>query len=198
MTDKTLLRVEDLRVSTRRVTPFPTQEEPLRLLVGFAIELLISQIEEAFAAAGVELGRITNTTLAVVASLEHAIPRGALAGLAVVQPDAYSLCFFRRGEPLIYRYKAFSEEGARGTAVRRDLRMTASFIRQHFHGTVLERAFLAAPREVEDRWLEWLGDELDPVPEPLAFEHFQISRTQVGPTWVDTAPLLGAASLEVA
>ena len=34
-------------------------------------------------------------------------------------------------------------------------------------------------------------------PEPLAFEHFQLSRTQVGPTWLQAAPLLGAASLEV-
>ena len=66
-------RVEDLRIDPLAVTPFPAQEEPLRLLVGFAIELLISQIEEAFDAAGVEIGRVVNATQATLAALEHAV-----------------------------------------------------------------------------------------------------------------------------
>ncbi len=190
-------RVEDLRISAAPVTPFPIQEQPLRLLIGFGIELLISQIEDAFAAAGVELGRIINTTLALAASLEHTIEARDLAGLVAVYPQAYTLSFFRRGEPLLYRYKATNEAPAVGSAVQRDLRLTDSFLRRHFPRTPISRIFLAAPREQEDPWLEWLGDEVDATPEPLAFEHFQLSRTQVGPTWLEAAPLLGAASLEV-
>ena len=82
-------------------------------------------------------------------------------------------------------------------APRRDLRMTASFVRQHFPEAPLRRVFLAAPLESEDLWLSWLYDELDVAPEPLSFEHFDLARTQVGPTWLQTAPLLGAVSLEV-
>ncbi len=190
-------RVEDLRISAEMVTPFPAQEQPHRLLIGFAIELLISQIEDAFAAAGVEIGRIVNTTLALAASLDHTVAARDLAGLVAVYPDAYTLSFFRRGEPLLYRYKATGETPASGSAVHRDLRLTDSFLRQHFPQTPITRMFLAAPQEQEVQWLEWLGDEVDAVPEPLAFEHFDLSRTQVGPTWLDAAPLLGAACLEV-
>ena len=188
-------RVEDLRVSATPVTPFPDQEQPVRLLVGFAIELLISQIEDAFAAAGVELGRVVNTTLALAASLEHAAEARSLAGLVAVFPDAYTLSFFRRGEPLLYRYKASGEAPA-GSAVH-DLRLTESFLRQYFPETPIARMFLAAPQDQEDQWLRWISDEVGARPEALAFEHFQLSRTQVGPSWMETAPLLGAACLEV-
>ena len=191
-------RVEDLRISATRVTPFPAQEQPVRLLVGFAIDLLISQIEDAFAAAGVELGRIVNVTLALAASLEHTVEARDLAGLVAVYPDAYTLSFFRRGEPLLYRFKAARATTDAGSAVHRDLRLTDSFLRQHFPQTPISRIFLAAPQEQEGLWLEWIGDEVAARPEPLAFEHFQLSRTQVGPTWLEAAPLLGAASLEVA
>ncbi len=190
-------RVEDLRISATRVTPFPSQELPLRLLLGFAIELLMSQIEDAFAAAGVTLGRIVNTTLALAASLDHTVDARGLAGLVAVYPDAYTLSFFRRGEPLLYRFKATGEAPASGASVHRDLRLTDSFLRQHFPQTPISRVFLAAPPEQEDQWLEWLGDEVAAPPEPLAFEHFQLSRTQIGPTWLEAAPLLGAACLEV-
>ncbi len=188
-------RVEDLRVSATPVTAFPDQEQPVRLLIGFAIELLLAQIEDAFAAVGVELGRVVNTTLALAASLEHTIEARDLAGLVAVLPDAYTLSFFRRGEPLLYRYKASAEAPA-GSALH-DLRLTDSFLRQYFPQTPISRMFLAAPEEQEEQWLQWIGDEIGIQPEPLAFEHFQLSRTQVGPTWMETAPLLGAACLEV-
>ena len=187
-------RVEELRISELQVTPFPSQEQPLRLLIGFAIERLIDQIEDAFAAAGVEIGRILNTTLALSASLEHTVEARDLAGLVAVYPEAYTLSFFRRGEPLLYRYKATSEAPASGAAVHRDLRLTDSFLRQHFPETPISRIFLAAPLDQEDQWLQWIGDEVAAHPEPLAFEHFQLSRTQVGPTWLETSPLLGQAA----
>ncbi len=192
-------RIEDLRVSATRVSPFPSQEEPLRLLLGFAIEVLLSQIEEGFSAVGIELGQITNTTLALLASLEHNVEPDDLAALVAVYPDAFTLSYVRQGEPLLYRYKAFAESANAESpqSVRRDLRLTTSFIRRHFPDVPLARAFLAASPELEEPWLDCLSEELDVTPEPLAFEHFRLSRTQVGPSWLETAPLLGAASLEV-
>jgi hypothetical protein len=190
-------RVEDLRVSATEVYPFPNQEEPRRLLLGFALDTLLTQLEDAFAAVGVELGRITNTTLALIASLEHNLSAQDLAALITVQPGAYTVCYFQAGEPLLYRYKALPESTHPSSSVRRDLRLTSGFVSQHFPDRPLSRLYLAAPEESEERWLDWLTDEFEIVPEPLAFGHFDITRTQVGPTWMETAPLLGAASLEV-
>ena len=192
-------RVEDLRISAIEVTPFPEQEEPYRLLLGFALETLVSQLEEAFSGVGIEIGQLTNTTLALLASLEHTVADDDLAALVMVQDDAFTLSYRYRGEPLIYRYKAFAEEADRdqALAVRRNLRLTTTYLHQHFPELPLRRSFLAAPPESESRWLEWLYDELEVAPEPLAYEHFPLARTQIDLTWLETAPLLGAASLEV-
>ncbi len=192
-------RVEDLRITALPVTPFPDQEEPVRLLLGFGIEMLLNQLEDAFRTADVKIGCITNVTFATLASLEHGIDEDDLAALVMVQDDAYTLTYFRGGEPLIYRYKELGGLTLAGLsgAVRRDLRMTASFVTRNFPDVPLRRTFLAAPVETEEEWASWVYEEIQSPPELLAFEHFQLSRTQVGPTWSQTAPLLGAASLEV-
>lgn len=201
-------RVEDLRVSATAVTPFPEQEEPQRVLLGFAIEPLLVQIESAFAAAGVQLGNITNTTLATLASLEPLLGDDDLAALLLVHPDAYTLCYFRGGEPLLYRYKSFSEGGVDHDSVARDLRMTGSFVRRHFlegppHGAAapgsrgVARAFFVTPPGQEEQWSEWIGDELGAPLEPLAYGHFSLLRARPATSWLTMAPLLGAATLEV-
>ncbi len=192
-------RVEDLRISALEVRPFPEQEEAYRLLLGFALETLAAQLEEAFAGVGIEIGQITNTTLALLAGLRHTVAADDLAALVTVQDDAFTLSYWYRGEPLIYRYKEFTDEADRDQAltVRRNLRLTTTYLRQHFPDLPLRRCFLAAPPESEARWLEWLYDEIEVAPEPLAHEHFPLARTQIDLSWLETAPLLGAASLEV-
>ena len=191
-------RVEDLRLSATPVEPFPDQEEPQRLLVGFGIEMLLSQIEEAFAAAGVHIGYITNNTLAMVSSLEHNLSDEGLGALVSVYRDAYTLCYFQRQEPVLYRFKSMADgQALRTDAVLRELRLTTHFIRQHFADEPVERLFLAAYEEDEATWLHWLNDVFEAEPQPLVFNHFQLTRTQVGPAWVETAPLLGAACFEV-
>lgn len=190
-------RVDDLRLSATEVTPFPNQEEPLRLMIGFAIEALISQLEQAFQEVGVRIGMVTNETLALMASLEHTVAPGELASLVAVFDDAYSVSFFHDGEPTIYRYKAFTDGGVYGDAVVRDLRMTGTFMRQHFPQTEPGRAFLAVSPELEEQWMHWIQDELEVAPEPLSFEHFDLTRSRAGAVWVRTAPMLGAACLEI-
>jgi hypothetical protein len=198
-------RVEDLRLSEIEVTPFPNQEEPLRLMIGFAIESFLRQLEDAFRGVGIEIGRITNTTLALLSGLDHLVAGDDLACLVLVRRDDFTLSYLHRGEIVLYRYKGFGEEGAGNGrppaadagVVRRDLRLTSSFVARHFPDRPLARAFLAAPPEVEDEWLGWLGEELDRAPEPLGYEHFALSRTQAAESWLATGPLLGAASIEV-
>lgn len=190
-------RVEELRIDAAEVTPFLAQEEPHRLLLGFAIEALVTQLETAFADAGVRLGSITNTTLAILASLEHTLAPGDLAALLAVYDDSFTLSFCRDGEPLLYRYKAFDEGGVHSDSVTRDLRMTSTFLRQHFPGQGVNRVFLAAPAEVEEQWRYWMEGELGASTEPLRFDHFGLSRTRTGAEWERTAPMIGAVRLEV-
>lgn len=193
-------RVEDLRLAATSVVPFPSQEEPLRFLVGFAIESLVSQLEDAFHGLGIDIGRITNYTLAILAGLEHNLAEDELAALVTVQPEAFTLGYLRGGESLLYRYKAFGEEGMERLSpavVHRELRLTTNFVRQSFPEAPLRRCFLAAPPALERQWLEWLGEELDIHPEPLGFEHFPLSRSHVDDNWLRTAPLIGAASQQV-
>lgn len=193
-------RVDDLRLSAVEVAPLEGQEEPRRLLVGFGTELFLSQIEAAFRSAGVRLGAVTNVTLAVLAGLERNLRGDRLGALVMAGHGGYTVSYARGGEPVVYRHKSFAEampEPIRARSVRRDLRLTANYVREHFAGVAVERVFLVAPVELEDLWLEWLRDELDAEPEPLALEHFPLVRTQVGPTWLETAPLVGAACVEV-
>lgn len=188
-------RVEDLRVKASPVTPFPDQAEPLRFLLGFAIEPLIAQLESAFVAAGVHLGNITNTTLATMASLGPQLRDGEIAALVMVHEDAYTLSYLRDGEPLLYRFKAFSEGGVDAESVARDLRMTESFLRRHFEG--VSRAFFVTPPGQQDLWAQWIGDDLGAPLEELTYQHFSLLRARPATSWLSMAPLLGAATLEV-
>jgi Tfp pilus assembly PilM family ATPase len=190
-------RVEELRIAAVEVTPFPHQDEPRRLLLGFAIETLLDQLESAFEAVGIHLGSVTNTTLAIASSLEHTVSPEELTALIAVYDDAYTLSFYRAGEPLIYRYKAFAEGGIHADSVRRDLRMTSAFLEQHFPQEPLRRCFLSAPPELEDQWIQWTAGEISAIPEPLQREHFELTRSRAGSSWERVAPMLGAVSLEV-
>lgn len=190
-------RVDDLRVEATLVTPFPDQSEPLRVLLGFAIEPLLVQLESAFAAAGVHLGNITNTTLATLSSVAPLLEEDQMAALLLVHADAYTLCYFRDGEPLLYRYKAFSDGVVDEESVARDLRMTESFVRRHFPRSRVARAFFLTPQGQEDLWSQWIGDDLGAPLEQLAYGHFSLLRARPATSWLAMAPLLGAATLEV-
>lgn len=190
-------RVEDLRVSATEVTPFPNQEEPQRLLLGFGLELLLAQLESTFEASGISLGRITNNTLAIHASLREKLSPEQLCALVSVSPNAFTVSHVLEGEPIVYRFKTLPSGNVDARTTIRDLRLTASFVSQHFPEKRLERLFLGALPEEEETWMDLLREGFGAEPEPLQFQHFPLTRTQVGPNWAQTAPLLGAASLEV-
>lgn len=191
-------RVEDLRVAAFQVTPFPNQEEKLRVLIGFAIEILLEQIESAFTACGVQVGRITNNTIALLAGIAPLLRPGELGALLAIHPDATSLAYVRDGEPLIYRFKSFSESPLDAMSVERDLRLTLSFVRRQFPEVPIVRAFLATGPGAEQPWLEWVGDELGAPLEPLVYHHFSLLRARPATSWLHLGALLGAATLEVA
>jgi hypothetical protein len=199
-------RVEDLRLVAAPVAPLPQQAEPQRLLVAYALESLLAQLEEAFTAAGVWLGRITSESLALVPAIGEPLAAAELGALAVVRSAGYTLLFTRRGEPVLYRYKALDESlpaaSSAGTSsqsgvsstVERDLRLTRAFVAEQLPALALTRVVVAA--ESPRAWQEWLqaglgraGEPLDALRLPLA------SAERVG--WMEVAPMLGAARQEV-
>jgi hypothetical protein len=198
-------RVDELRVSAAEVPPLPAQEEPRRLLLGFAIEQLLEQIEGAFAAHGVRLGQISNASLSMLAALApRETPRAdELTALALVDDYGYSLVFVRGGAPVLHRYKAFSgglPEGPRTGFVVRDLKLTRNFLDEHLPGVPLARVLLAAPPEQEPSWVDLLAEGLGEPAAPLDGRHLPPLRSEEGtvPSWRELAPMLGAARQEIA
>src|SRR4051812_33127046 len=93
-------RVDELRVDATEVSPVPGQEEPRRLLLGFAVEQLLAQIEEAFAAAGVRVGQVSNASLALLAAVAATSPGApdAFSAVVLVGEEGDALIFARGGE----------------------------------------------------------------------------------------------------
>lgn len=199
-------RVEELRIDAAEVPPLPGQQEPLRLLLGFAIEPLLAQLEAAFSAAGVRLGRITGESLALLAAVDlpEAASDDALTALALVDEGGYALLFARGGWPLLHRYKAAGGAAAGGSQpfdgrlVTRDLALTRNFLDEQVPGARIARVVLAAPPAVEPAWRGWLDDGLGVAAEPLGPEHLPpLSVAGPAPAWRELAPLLGAVREEV-
>jgi len=200
-------RVDELRVAGEEVAPLPSQAgtaEPRRVLLGFALEQLLSQLEDAFERAGVRIGQVTNSSLALLAALEPGAG-GDVDALAVVEREGYSMVFSRataRGaEPLVHRYKGLGggvPEGTRTGLVARDLKLTANFLVEHLGGARLGRVVLAAPPEAEPVWLDRLREGLGVPAQPLDGRHLPpvVAEGESAP-WRAMAPLLGAARREV-
>ncbi len=194
-------RVEELRVREAPVRPLPGQAEPERLLLGFALQSLLAQLEQSFERCQVRLGQITNRSLAVLQGLVDGDLDGDVLVLMLVQPEGYTLSFVRRGEPVLYRYKALAEELAEpvlGQMVCRDLKLTSSFLAEQLAGLRLGRVLVLAPAERQELWREWLSEGLGVAAEPVDPHHLPPVVTADGPPWAEIVPMLGAACLEVA
>lgn len=195
-------RIDDLRIGAAEVAPIPGQEEPRRLLIGFAVEALLSQIEEAFAAGGVRLGQIANASLSLLPALQNSTSLGFTASV-LVEEEGYTLIFARAGEALLHRYKGLTNtlpEEAQPAFIARDLRLTRNFLDEHFPGSTFERVFLLAAPESEPSWIDRLREGLAESAVPLDARFISGLRTDEPglPPWRELAPMIGAALREVA
>ena len=195
-------RVDELRVSAVEVDPLPVQEEPRRLLMGFGVEQLLAQLEDVFAAHHVRLGRITNSSLALLSAVNlPATPE--FAAVVQVEQDGYTLIFARNGEPVLHRYKPFTGgvlEGSQAGFVTRDLKLTRNFLDEHFAGSSLGAVLLLAPPDSEPVWTDRLREGLGENVVPIDGRNLPPLRSEdpVAPAWRDLAPMLGAVRQEVA
>jgi hypothetical protein len=195
-------RIDDLRIGAAEVAPIPGQEEPRRLLIGFAVESLLAQVEDAFAAGGVRLGQISNASLSLLPALQNASAIGFTASV-LVEDEGYTLVFARAGEPVLHRYKGLTsglpEEAQPGFIVR-DLRLTRNFLDEHFPGASFRQVFLLAPPDAEPAWVDRLHAGLGQAALPLDGRYLPALRADEPnlPPWWELAPMLGAAAREVA
>lgn len=200
-------RVDELRVGAAEVAPLPVQEEPRRLLLGFGVEQLLAQLEDAFAAHQVRIGRITSSSLALLSAVE--LPAGdGFSAVVQVENEGYTLIFARGGEPVLHRYKPFTggmPEGPQVGFVTRDLKLTRNFLDENFPGSALGPVLLLAPPEVEQEWMERLREGLGDSPGTLSILPIDgralpslRSEDPVAPPWREIAPMLGAVRQEVA
>lgn len=214
-------RVDELRLDAVEVTPLPAQDEPRRLLLGFAIDALLNQLEEAFERAGIRIGRLTSASLAALAALTVADEGAAgddglgLTALALVEGGGYTLVAARGGEPVLHRYKGLAggvPAAARGDFVRRDLMLTRNFLAESLPGIRFERVLVAAPPEEEAAWVAWLGDGLGEPARALGPGELPILTGAAAPVrgaaapvrgavpgleWRQVAPLLGSVRQEI-
>ncbi|HEX5721074.1 MAG TPA: hypothetical protein VF179_33285 [Thermoanaerobaculia bacterium] len=200
-------RVDELRVGAAEVEPLPVQEEPRRLLLGFGVEQLLAQVEDAFAAHHVRIGRITSSSLALLSAVDIPATDG-FSAVVQVEPEGYTLIFARGGEPVLHRYKPFTggmPAGPQVAFVTRDLKLTRNFLHEHFPGSTLDPVLLLAPPEEEQNWMERLREGLGEGTTPISIIPIDgrtlpslRSEDPVAPPWREIAPMLGAVRQEVA
>ena len=188
-------RVEDLRLRARSVPPLANQEEPGRVLLAFAMESVLAQLEQLFAAAGVRLGQVSNASLALLEGVRATVEPLDLAAILYARQADYSLMFVHQGDPVIYRYKgAVAELPAeiRESQVVRDLKLTRKFVHDRLEGVRLRRVVLAAPTSTDAWWREQLG-EVFGVPVTGFAELGGLAAAAGRPAPEDLAPMMGAA-----
>jgi hypothetical protein len=192
-------RTEDLRVRGMEVEPLPKQEEAARVLLGYGLERLLKQLEEAFDTAGIHIGLLTNRSLSLLAGMAGTFATDDISVLAVVRNDAYSLTFSKGVSPLLLRFKEGrgADMALEGNLVSRDLRLTGSFLRQQFPGVELGKILLAAPVDLAPEWLSWISDGFGAQADSLRVEHLSLVGDMQSAPWWEAIAMIGASRLEV-
>ncbi len=192
-------RVEELRVRSQPLPP-ATAGGPPRVLLAFAVDVLLDQLESAFESAGVKVGHVTSETLALVAAVSRREDRAAVELLAVVHRDGYTLTLLEQGRPLLHRYKVIDPGAIPGDAldrlVRRELQLTIGFLTAQIPGSGVDRAFLVSVPEYERDWRRRLEDavgEVVLIDGPGLDVH-----TTLNTPWHRVAPMVATATEEVA
>lgn len=191
-------RVEDLRLNAIAVRPLREGGSGRRLLLGFAMEHLLSHLEEAFAENGVRIGQVSNQSLALLSGLQGALQGLELGAFVHVQDDAYTLVATRHGEPVVHRFKAVNgtlPAEAQEGLVRRDLRLTRVFLADQVD-TELQRMILVCPRSQEGGWRGWL-EEIFEIGVGTLSEAWEVGAGATdGVEAAELGPMFGAARRE--
>lgn len=192
-------RVDEMRLGVREVPSLANQEEPDRLLVAFAPEALLGQLEDLFAARGIHLGLIGGEALLTVAALTPAVADLALAALVVVEEESYTVTVLRHGEPFLVRPKVHppGDDADRAGAAGLELRLTRSYLGEQLPTVPLERVLVVAPEAAEPAWLLAAREALGASAVVVRREHLGLGREGPPIPWRELLSLVGAAATEV-
>ena len=193
-------RVEELRLRGVGATPLAGRGEGKRMLLGYAMDQLVRQLEEAFAARGVRIGLVVNASLSLSEALGRISADGERVGFVLAGKVGYSLAFTRGGEMTFHRFRAIGDlEAADGDAVliSRDLRLTRDFLSRETDEPLPAGFVVAAPPAAEERWREWLTTAFEVEASGLRAQHLPIRGDLPQQRLTDIALLLGAACHKV-
>lgn len=197
-------RVEDLRLGVVRAAAVARQQEPWRLLLGFAGESVLAGFEAAFAAEGVHIGCVSTPSLALAAGLRAAHAGPGIEVEVTAGEEDYAVCLVREGEIALHRYRSWSAQvpaEAREELVRGDLALVANFMAEELPGVELGRVLLHRRSGAQDdaaSWLTWLSEALNRPAATLDLQHLPLAVASLPASWRAAAPLVGGACLEVA
>ena len=193
-------RVEELRLDGVEAAEITDNGSTPRLLIAFALEALLRQLESAFEARGIHLGLVTNESLACLSAGRDALRDVELGAIVVVSESGYSLVFVLRGKPVMQRFKALPQlagDEPSAQLINRDLRLTEVYLREQLTQVALGRVVLVAPPSIEDRWLEWLNETFGLPAHALRAEHLGVTLPSARPAMHELGSLVGAARMEV-
>ena len=193
-------RVEELRLRGALAPQLPGHGAGKRMLLGYAMEQLVRQLEEAFAARGVRLGLVVNCSLALSRALGHQAEDGEKAGFVFAARTGYSLVFTRGGELIFHRFRAIGDDEAddgAATLIARDLRLTRDFLARETDQSPSDGFVIVAPPAIEERWRQWVTSAFGVEAAPMRPRHLPIRGEVPQGRLADVALLLGAACHEV-
>ena len=192
-------RVEELRLRGTMVPSLPGRAGK-RMLLGYAMDQLVRQLEEAFADRGVRVGLLVNSSLALCQALGRRAEDDERVGFVLAGKEGYSLAFSRGAELTFHRFRAISDlDAGNGDAalVARDLKLTRDFLVREADGPPPDGFVIAAPAAAEERWQEWVATAFEVETAPLRPEHLPLRGEVPQPRLADIAVLLGAACHKV-
>lgn len=191
-------RVEDLRVSGTELPALPAQPGKLRALVAFAVEQLLDELEEAFAARGVRLGQIASRSLYLTSYLAEDHQD---AVVTLLEADGYSLVFVSEGAPVLVRYRTFPlavGDIGRTEHVARDLRLIRSYLAEHLPERKFSEGLVCGPPDTATAWVELLESGFDLRARVLGANDADLPSAPSSVGWHELLPLFAAATREVA
>jgi len=189
-------RVEGLRVRGVEADD-EDKKAPTKMLVAFAIEQLVAELENAFRRCGVRVGMVTNRSLAMASALNG---EDELRSVILLEADGYSLIFVAANRALMLRHKALEPthmDAGRESLVRQDLRVTRGFLEREFPLLPLARSLVCGPSATCETWMPMIQECLGAPSVLLNEADLRPTAMSLAEPWHVMAPLLGAAGMEV-
>ena len=189
-------RVEDLRLQGIEVGAGDAGE-PTKVLLAFAVDQLLGEVEDAFGRHGVRIGQIASRSLSLMTRLAE---RGDGVIVVQVEEAGYSTFFLSAHRPVLFRYRAVALDpwsAATEDDVRRDFRIIKSFLDESLPGVRFGAALLCAPEAAEAGWSRLVEGCFGAPARCLGGDDFAVSEVPGDVGWSWLAPMVAAASREI-